>query len=74
MSAASEGLGFMNDLYMRLTYAQYKNVERQLVAFAELETTHRTVDGGYHKAFRLHVTDTLVIEFMGPLVKEPLSG
>ena len=62
----------MNDLYMRLTYEQYKGVEDQLRRFAELETTHRTVDGGYHKAFRLKVTDTLIIEFMGPLVKPPL--
>lgn len=64
----------MNDLYMRLNYEQYKNLEQQLAAFREIETTHRTVDGGYHKAFRLHVTDTLVIEFMGPLVKRPLGA
>ena len=62
----------MNDLYMRLTYEQYKNMEDQLCRFSEIETTHRTVDGGYHKAFRLQVTDTLIIEFMGPLVKAPL--
>jgi hypothetical protein len=64
----------MNDLYMRLTFEQYKNVEVQLRRFSELETTHRTVDGGYHKAFRLKVSDSLIIEFMGPLVKEPLKG
>jgi len=63
----------MNDLYMRLTHEQYKNLEDQLLRFSELETTHRTVDGGYHKAFRLRVTDTLIIEFMGPLVKAPLE-
>ncbi|MGH7868955.1 MAG: hypothetical protein ACREP9_15295 [Candidatus Dormibacteraceae bacterium] len=62
----------INDLYMRLTYEQYKHLEEQIRRFKELETTHKTVGGGYHKAFRLHVTDTLVIEFMGPLVKEPL--
>ena len=64
----------MNDLYMRLTYEQYKNLEDQLRRFAELETTHRTVDGGYHKAFRLHITDSLILEFQGPLIKSPLSG
>lgn len=64
----------MNDLYFRLNYEQYKNLERQLAKFKRLETTHKTVDGGYHKAFRLHITDTLVIEFMGPLVKQPLQG
>jgi len=62
----------MNDLYMRLTYEQYKNLEDQLRRFSEIETTHSTVNGGYHKALRLQVTDTLIIEFMGPLVKAPL--
>jgi hypothetical protein len=57
---------------MRLTYEQYKELERQLDDFRKLETSHRTVDGGYHKAFRLKVTDTLVIEFQGPLIKPPL--
>lgn len=64
----------MNDIYVRLNYEQYKNLEEQIKRFNDLETTHRTVDGGYHKAFRLHVTDTLVFEFMGPLVKPPLGG
>ena len=63
----------MNDLYLRLNYEQYKRVEQQLERFREIETTHRTVEGGYHKAFRLQVTETLVIEFQGPLVKPPLS-
>ena len=62
-----------NDLYMRLTYEQYKNLEEQLMRYKQIETTHKTVDGGYHKALRLHVTDSLVIEFMGPIVKEPLE-
>lgn len=62
----------MNDLYMRLNYEQYKSLEEQLACFKELETTHRTVDGGYHKAFRLKVTDSLLIEFQGPLIKPPL--
>lgn len=62
----------MNDLYMRLTYDQYKSLEDQLARFSELETSHRTVEGGYHKAFRLQVTESLIIEFQGPLIKPPL--
>ena len=62
----------MNDLYMRLTYEQYKGLERQLEDWKNIETTHRTVDGGYHKALRLEITDSLIIEFQGPLVKPPL--
>lgn len=63
----------MNDIYMRLNHEQYKNIEAQLKSFNNLETTHRTVEGGYHKAFRLQVTETLIIEFMGPIVKPPLE-
>ena len=63
----------MNDLYMRLNHEQYKGLEDQLRRFDEIETTHRTVEGGYHKAFRLQVTESLIIEFMGPLVKPPLE-
>ena len=63
----------MNDQYMRLTYEDYKNLEDQLRRWEEVETTHRTVDGGYHKALRLRVTPTLIIEFQGPLIKPPLS-
>ena len=63
----------MNDLYLRLNYEQYKNFEEQLANFKKLETTHRTVDGGYHKAFRLNITDSLILEFQGPLIKPPLE-
>ena len=62
----------MNDLYMRLTYEQYKALEDQLDRWEEIETIHTTVDGGYHKALRLVITDSLIVEFMGPLVKPPL--
>lgn len=62
----------MNDIYMRLTYEQYKKLEDQLVRWKEVETTHRTVEGGYHKSLRLEITDTLIIEFQGPLLKSPL--
>lgn len=62
----------MNDIYMRLSYEQYKSLEAQLANFKRAESTHRTVDGGYHKAFRLQVTESLIIEFQGPLIKPPL--
>ncbi len=62
----------MNDIYVRLSYEDYKGLEDQLSRFKELETTHRTVEGGYHKAFRLRVTADLVMEFQGPLIKPPL--
>lgn len=59
----------MNSLYMHMTYEDYKNLEKQLANFKQLETSHKTVEGGYHKAFRLKVTDSLIIEFQGPLLK-----
>lgn len=64
----------MNDLYIRLNHEQYKNLESQLEHFKDLETTHRTVDGGYHKAFRLVITNSLIFEFQGPLIKPPLES
>ena len=64
----------MNDIYMRLTYEQYKKLEQQLARFKEMETIHRSVDGAYHKSYRLQITDSLILEFMGPLVKKPLEG
>lgn len=64
----------MNDIYMRLNYEQYKALEDQLANYRQFESTHRTVEGGYHKAFRLKVTEDLVIEFQGPLVKPPLPS
>lgn len=63
----------MNDLYMRVTFEQYKAFEEQLKNYKQIESTHRTVEGGYHKSFRLKVTDSLIIEIMGPLVKAPLK-
>lgn len=64
----------MNDMYIRLNYEQYKHVEEQLADFKNLETTHRTVEGGYHKAFRLQLTESLLIEIQGPLIKPPLGS
>jgi len=71
-SKAKEGRE-VNDLYMRLTYEQYKSLEDQLRRWEELETTHMTVEGGYHKALRIQISDTLILEFQGPLIKPPLE-
>ncbi len=59
----------MTCMYIQLSYEEYKNLEAQMAAFKEMETTHKTVTGGYHKAFRLKLKDGLVFEFQGPLVK-----
>jgi hypothetical protein len=57
------------DTYMRLTYDEYKALEKQLKMYPQLETTHTTTPGPfYHKSFRLQVGD-LCIEFHGPTVK-----
>lgn len=63
----------MTDLYVRLDYRQYKHLEDQLERFHELETSHTSVKGYYHKAFRLEVGD-VTFEFQGPMVKQPLIG
>ena len=63
----------MKDIYMRLTYEDYKNLESQMRHVKEIETTHRTVEGAYHKAIRLKIGDDLILEFQGPLVKPPLE-
>ena len=64
----------MTCLYMQMTYEDYKRLEKQLLRYKDMETTHRTVEGGYHKAYRLVVNDDLIIEFQGPLVKPPLES
>ena len=61
----------MTDLYVRLDYRQYKHLEDQLQRFRELESSHTSVSGYYHKAFRLEVGD-VTFEFQGPMVKQPL--
>ncbi len=63
----------MNDMYLRLTYEQYKAMEEQMKNFDKTETTHKTVEGSYHKAFRLKISDTMILEFQGPLIKPPLE-
>jgi hypothetical protein len=60
----------MPDLYLRLNYDEYKSLETQCREFDKNETSHTSVEGYYHKAFRLRIADTLLIEFQGPLVME----
>ena len=54
------------DIYLHLNYREYKEVEAQCKAFAE--TAHTTVDGYYHKSFRLEIGGA-TFEFHGPAVK-----
>lgn len=62
----------MTDLYVQLDYRGYKHLEDQLAKFAELETTHTSTEGYYHKAFRLEVGG-VTFEFQGPIVKKPVE-
>jgi len=59
------------EFYLRLTYSEYKELERQLQNWQEIETSHVSVDGFYHKALRLEIGSTL-FEIQGPTVKSPL--
>ena len=66
------------DIYTHLTYDQYKDLERQLANYDELETTHETFPDKhgkryYHKSFRLCLGD-LTIEFHGPTVMGESDG
>lgn len=61
----------MTDMYLRLDYRQYKQLEKQLRNWESVETSHTTVDGYYHKALRLDIGD-LTLEIQGPAVKEPI--
>ena len=56
------------DIYVRLTYDQYKAFEAALKKFEELETAHTSTEGFYHKSFRLPVGD-ISLEVHGPIVK-----
>ncbi len=60
------------DFYVRLGYREYKHLEEQLAKFKELETVHKSVEGFYHKAFRLEVGH-VTFEFQGPAVMEPIK-
>ena len=61
----------MPDIYLRLSYDEYKELEDQCRNFDKHETSHASVEGYYHKALRLHIGDSLTFEFQGPLVMEP---
>ena len=59
------------DIYVRLTYEEYKLLERELKDFSNLETTHESgsLDSKfYHKSIRLHIGE-IIFEIHGPLVK-----
>jgi len=58
------------DLYCRLSYDEYKEMERQIKEFDDLETTHVTMGDPafYHRSFRLKFAG-LTIEFHGPSVR-----
>lgn len=64
----------MPDIYMRLDYEEYKALEEQCRDFDGSETTHTSTEGYYHKAFRLKISNDLLIEFQGPMVMEPKKG
>lgn len=63
----------MPDIYINLTHAQYKEVERQMRAFEE--TTHGEGTDYYHKSFAMDVGG-IRFEFHGPPVKarQPVLG
>lgn len=70
----------MPDIYINLTHAQYKEVERHMRAFEE--TTHGEGTDYYHKSFAMDVGG-IRFEFHGPPVKarrsvpilgEPICG
>jgi hypothetical protein len=60
-----------SEFYVRLNYKQYKFLEEQLRDWEQIETSHVTVDGFYHKALRLEI-GSVIIEVQGPTVKTPL--
>jgi hypothetical protein len=61
----------MTDIYLRLAYREYKHLEQQLRNWQNIETSHTTVDGYYHKALRLDIGD-ITLEIQGPAVREPI--
>ena len=60
------------NFYVQLGYDEYKEVENQLRDFSNIETSHKTVEGYYHKALRIKI-GTSLFEIQGPLVKAPLE-
>ena len=66
----------MQPLYTQLNYEQYKDFEKQLSNFKELETTHESAtmhERYYHKAFRIRIGD-MTLEVTGPLIKGWVRG
>jgi hypothetical protein len=61
----------MTDIYLRLDYQGYKHLEKQLRNWQNIETSHTTVDGYYHKALRLDLGG-ICLEIQGPSVKKPV--
>lgn len=55
-------------IYTHLSYEDYKALERQMCAFKDRETTHKTEGGFYHKSIRIKINEDLIMEFHGPLV------
>ncbi len=56
----------MADIYARLTYDEFKELEIACKEFKE--TIHTTVTGYYHKSIRLPIGG-MSMEFHGPIVK-----
>lgn len=61
------------DIYMRLGYDDYKALEQQLRDWEQIETTHTTTGGFYHKAIRLRLGG-VTLEIQGPLVMQPAGN
>jgi hypothetical protein len=62
----------MTDVYLQLDYRAYKHLERQLLNWDRIETTHVSMDRRYyHKALRLEIGD-LTLEIQGPAVREAI--
>jgi hypothetical protein len=61
----------MADIYVNLSYDEYKQFERQVKAFEE--TTHGAGTEWYHKAFRFNLGPQ-VFEVHGPNVKARREG
>ncbi len=62
-----------SELYVRLNYTQYKQLQAQLQDWDSIESSHTSVEGFYHKALRLEI-GTMILEVQGPTVKTPLEG
>ena len=56
----------MADIYMNLSFNEYKEMESQMIAFNE--TSHGEGTEYYHHSIRINIGE-LTIEFHGPVVK-----